>query len=143
MHLSYHRSGNCTAYGMTRILLVEDSKDILFLLQTELEWMDYTVDAAGDALSGLELARKNRPNVIVSDLQMPGIDGCEFIRRVRQIQELAAVPAIALTGYNSLDKEVKLALAAGFDKHLTKPVDGKTISDMIGRLMMKRLKKAS
>src|SRR5262249_30754787 len=116
--------------------------DILFLLQTELEWMEYSVDIASDALTGLELARKNLPNVIVSDLQMPGIDGFEFIRRVRQIHELSRIPAIALTGY-SLDEEVNLALSAGFDAHLTKPVDGKTISDMITRLLTKRMKKAS
>ena len=127
---------------MTRVLLVEDSTDMLFLLQTELEWMDYSVDVASDALTGLELARKNRPNVIISDLHMPGIDGYEFIRRVRQTQELTGIPAIALTGY-SLDKEVNLALAAGFDAHLTKPVDGKTVSDMIARLLTKCLKKAS
>jgi len=127
---------------MTRILLLEDSTDLLFLLQTELEWMDYSVDVASDALTGLELARKNRPNVIVSDLHMPGIGGCEFIRRVRQSPELMGIPAIALTGY-SLDKEVNLALAAGFDAHLTKPVDGKTVSDMIARLLTKCLKKAS
>jgi len=127
---------------MTRILLLEDSTDLLFLLQTELEWMDYSVDVASDALTGLELARKNRPNVIVSDLHMPGIGGCEFIRRVRQTPELMGIPAIALTGY-SLDKEVNLALAAGFDAHLTKPVDGKTVSDMIARLLTKCLKKAS
>jgi CheY-like chemotaxis protein len=127
---------------MTRILLVEDSTDILFLLQTELEWLNYSVQAASDALTGLELARKNRPEVIVSDLNMPGIDGREFIRRVRKIPQLAGVPAIALTGY-SLDAEVKLALAAGFDAYLTKPVDGKTVSDTIARLLTKRMKKAS
>ena len=127
---------------MTRILLVEDSTDILFLLQTELEWLDYSVQVASDALTGLELARKNRPEVIVSDLHMPGIDGHEFIRRVRQIPELAGIPAIALTGY-SLDAELKLALAAGFDAHLTKPVDGKTVSDTIARMLTKRMKKAS
>src|SRR5262245_136847 len=126
---------------MTRILLVEDSTDILFLLQTELEWMNYSVDVATDAITGLELARRNRPNVIVSDLHMPGIDGVEFIRRVRKTKELVGIPAIALTGY-SLDKELNLALAAGFDAHLTKPVDGKTISDMITRLLAKCLKKA-
>ena len=129
-------------YSMTRILLVEDSTDILFLLQTELEWMDYTVDIASDARTGLELARKNRPNVIVSDLNMPGIDGYEFIRRVRQTRGLDGVPAIALTGY-SLEKEVNPVLAAGFDAHLTKPVDGKTISELITRLLVKRMRKAS
>jgi two-component system, chemotaxis family, CheB/CheR fusion protein len=127
---------------MTRILLVEDSTDILLLLQMDLEWLDYAVEVASDALTALELARKNRPDVIVSDLHMPGVDGHEFIRRVRKTRELADVPAIALTGY-SLDAQVKHALAAGFDAYLTKPVDGKTISDTISRLITKRMKKAS
>jgi two-component system, chemotaxis family, CheB/CheR fusion protein len=127
---------------MTRILLVEDSTDILFLLQTELEWMGYTVDVASDAVAGLQLARKNRPNAIVSDLHMPDVDGFEFIRRVRKTQELRGIATIALTGY-SLDKELKLALAAGFDATLTKPIDGKAISDLIARLLAKRMKKAS
>lgn len=127
---------------MTRILLVEDSTDILFLLQTELEWMGYTVDVASDAVTGLQLARKNRPNAIVSDLHMPDVDGFEFIRRVRKTQELREIATIALTGY-SLDKELKLALAAGFDATLTKPIDGKAISDLIERLLAKRMKKAS
>ena len=127
---------------MTRILLVEDSTDILFLLQTELQWMGYTVDVASDAVTGLELARNNKPDIIVSDLHMPGIDGCEFIRQVRRIQELIGTSAIALTGY-SMDKELKLALDAGFETHLTKPVDGKTISDTIERLLAKCMRKAS
>jgi two-component system CheB/CheR fusion protein len=127
---------------MTRILLVEDSTDILLLLQMELEWLDYSVEVASDALTALELARKNRPDVIVSDLHMPGVDGHEFIRRARKTRELARVPAIALTGY-SLDAQVKHALAEGFDAYLTKPVDGKTVSDTIARLITKRMKKAS
>ena len=127
---------------MTRILLVEDSADILFLLQTELEWMGYTVDAVSDAMKGLEAARRTTPDVIVSDLQMPLMDGYEFIRRVRQIRKLKAVPAIVLTGF-SMNKEVQLALDHGFNAYLTKPVDGGTISEMITRLAGKAMKKAS
>jgi CheY-like chemotaxis protein len=127
---------------MTRILLVEDSADILFVLQTELEWMGYAVDTAKDAVSGIETARANRPDVIISDLQMPIMDGYEFIKRIRQIPELATTAAIALTGC-SLKKDVQLALDSGFSAYLTKPVDGKALSDMIMRLVGKRLKKAS
>jgi CheY-like chemotaxis protein len=127
---------------MTRILLVEDSADILFVLQTELEWMGYVVDTAKDAVSGIETARANRPDVIISDLQMPIMDGYEFIKRIRQIPELATTAAIALTGC-SLKKDVQLALDSGFSAYLTKPVDGKALSDMIMRLVGKRLKKAS
>jgi CheY-like chemotaxis protein len=142
VHLNYHRTGNCNCDRMTRVLLVEDSADILFLIQTELEWMGYTVDAAPNPVIGLDIARRAVPDIIVSDLHMPEMDGYEFIRHVRQIPELAAVPAIALTGY-SMSREVREALSAGFNAYLTKPVDGKTISDMIGRLVGKALKKAS
>ena len=142
MNLEYHRTRNCNALGMTRILLVEDSADILFVLQTELEWMGYDVAAARDAVAGVEAARLSRPDVIVSDLRMPTVDGYEFIRRIRAIPEMAGVPAIALTGF-STTKEVQLAINSGFTAYLTKPVDGKTLSDMIVRVSGKRLKKAS
>jgi CheY-like chemotaxis protein len=127
---------------MTRILLVEDSADILFILQTELEWMGYAVATAKDAVAGIEAARLNRPDIIISDLQMPVVDGYELIRRVRQIPELAGVPAIALTGC-STKKEVQFALDSGFTAYLVKPIDAQTLSDMILRLTGKRLKKAS
>jgi two-component system, chemotaxis family, CheB/CheR fusion protein len=142
VNLEYHRPGNCKSFGMTRILLVEDSADILFVLQTELEWMGYTVAANRDAVAAIETARASRPDVIVSDLQMPIVDGYEFIRRIRAIPDLADVPAIALTGFSS-SKEVQLALNSGFSACLTKPVDGKTLSDMIVRVSGKRFKKAS
>jgi CheY-like chemotaxis protein len=127
---------------MTRVLLVEDSSDILQLLQMQLEWMGYTVDAAADALTALDLARRAAPDIIVSDLRMPDVDGGEFIRRVRRIRKLATVPAIVLTGH-SMNEEVELALAAGFNTYLTKPVEATVLSDAITRLAGKAMKQAS
>jgi two-component system CheB/CheR fusion protein len=118
---------------MTRVLLVEDSDDILFILQLELTTMGYTVDITTEASEAIEIAQTNRPDVIVSDLHMPGMDGFEFIRRVRQIPSLAHVPAIALTGF-SLQREVHGALAAGFNAHLTKPVEAADLAGMIQQL---------
>jgi CheY-like chemotaxis protein len=126
---------------MTRILLVDDSIDILFLLQTELELVGFTVRTAADAMSALEIVQHFRPDVIVSDLQMPGMDGYELIRRVRAIPELAAVAAIALTG-RSMGEEVRPALSSGFDAFLTKPVEGKTLVDTVNQQTGKVLKKA-
>src|SRR5262245_37351130 len=68
---------------MTRILLVEDSDDVLFLIQMELEYMGYAVVTSKDGVSGIKAARLNPPDMIISDIQMPGVDGYEFIRRVR------------------------------------------------------------
>ena len=71
-----------TIFGMIRVLLVEDSDDILFILQMELEWMGFVVDIAKDAGAAVDIARLTHPDVIVSDLRMPAMDGFEFIKRV-------------------------------------------------------------
>ena len=128
---------------MTRVLLVEDSADVLYLMQLQLEWMGYAIDAAADATAGLEVAQRVRPDVIVSDLRMPDIDGFEFIRRVRRIRSLASIPAIALTG-TSMEWDIQQAIANGFTAHLTKPVEASELSKLIDQLTARRLhRKAS
>ena len=128
---------------MTRVLLLEDSPDVLYLLQLELQWMGYEVDAATDANAALAAAKRTRPDIIVSDLGMPIIDGFEFIRSVRAIQELASVPAIALTGATG-DRDIQRALASGFTAHLVKPVEAADLVKKIEHLTSRRLhRKAS
>jgi two-component system CheB/CheR fusion protein len=125
---------------MTRVLLVEDSVDVLEVLQIELEGSGYEVDTATDAEAALLSAERARPDVIVSDLGMPGMDGLEFIRRVRRNAALASVPAIALTGA-SRDKDVQQALALGFTAHLTKPVEIRDLICRIEQLTAQRLRR--
>ena len=107
---------------MTRILLVEDSIDCLTLLQIQLEWMGYEVEALAQAEDALIAARRTPPDVIVSDLGMPGMDGFEFIKHIREMPALIAIPAIALTGA-ARDRDIQQALAVGFTAHLAKPVE--------------------
>ena len=123
---------------MTRILLVEDNEDILYLLRLQLEWLGYEVDGANSARAGLDSAKSAHPDVIVSDLRMPDVDGIEFIRRVRRIPSLAAVPAIALSGA-SMGSDIQMALANGFTTHLTKPVEASELSKAIEQLTACRL----
>jgi two-component system CheB/CheR fusion protein len=125
---------------MTRVLLVEDSEDVLYLLQIQLEWMGYTIDTATNAIAALNLAQRICPDVIVSDLKMPDIDGVEFIRRVRRIRSLANVPAIALTG-TSMGLDIQEALANGFTAHLTKPVEGSDLAKQIEQLTARRFQR--
>ena len=115
---------------MRRVLLLEDSEDVLYLLQIELEWLGYDVDAMSDAQSALEAARRTPPDAIVSDLGMPDMDGFEFIQRVRAMPALRTIPAIALTG-SGMDKDVQRALALGFTAHLMKPID---VHDLVHRI---------
>src|SRR5213594_258981 len=117
---------------MIRILLVDDSEDVLYLLRLQLESIGYAIDAATNATAALESAQRTRPDVIVSDLRMPDIDGFEFIRRVRHIQSLASVPAIALTGGS--DSDIQQAISNGFTAHLEKPAEASELSKLIEQL---------
>jgi len=114
-------------------LLVEDSEDVLYLLRLQLESIGYAIDAATDATAALEVAQRTPPDVIVSDLWMPDIDCLEFIRRVRHIQSLTSVPAIALTGASS-DSDVQQAICNGFTAHLEKPAEASELSKLIEQL---------
>lgn len=125
---------------MKRVLLVEDSVDVLCLLQVELETLGYEVDAAMRADVALAKAVRTPPDVIVSDLGMPGMDGFEFIKRIRKTAGFASVPAIALTGSSS-DKDVQYALAVGFTAHVSKPVDARELARRIEQLTARRLKR--
>jgi CheY-like chemotaxis protein len=125
---------------MTRVLLVEDSTDVSYVIQLELEWMGYEVHTAADAHAGLEVALRTHPDIIVSDLGLPGVDGFEFIRQVRQNADLASVPAIALTGA-AMDKDIQRAIAAGFAAHVTKPVEAADLGKRIEQLTARRLKR--
>lgn len=124
-----------------RVLVIEDSADILKLLRLELEAMGYSVLAADRGQAGLEAALHHHPDVIVSDIRMPGMDGYELIRRIREIPELASTPAIALTGFGMSD-DIKKAKAAGYNAHATKPADPADLSALIEQLITQRCREA-
>jgi signal transduction histidine kinase/ActR/RegA family two-component response regulator len=116
-----------------RVLLIEDSRDILSLMKIEMEKLGYQVLTAIDGKAGLMTALRERPDVIVSDIKLPGIDGLELIRRMRQIPQLSSTPAIALTGLG-MKRDAEVALACGYHAHLPKPVDARELSAMIQSL---------
>lgn len=118
-----------------RVLLIEDSKDIVELMRIELEALGYTVLTARDGEQGLEMARREVPDVIVSDIKMPGMDGYELLRRLREIPELASIPAIALTGLG-MKEHMAAAAAAGYQSQVAKPVDAQELSVIIQKLVV-------
>jgi two-component system CheB/CheR fusion protein len=125
---------------MTQVLLVEDSNDVLCVFQLELKALGYEVDAVLNAEDALVLAQQTIPDVIVSDLSMPGMDGFEFIKRIREMPALSSVPAIAMTGTNN-DKLLKRAIALGFTTHVMKPVEMPVLSNRIEQLTSRRLQR--
>jgi two-component system, chemotaxis family, CheB/CheR fusion protein len=130
-------AGESESDGGLRILVIEDSDDILFLLKIELEMSGHTVSTASDGIAGLVLAKNRRPDLIISDIKMPGMDGLELIREIRASQELAVTPAIALTGFGG-KSEFDRAIAAGFDACVSKPAEPREISALIRKLTEKK-----
>ena len=105
------------------ILVVEDNDDARSLLQTILRRAGATVEAAENASIALQLLGAHQPDLIISDIEMPGEDGYTFISKVRLHESpYRRVPAIALTAYTRGVDRVR-ALAAGFQMHMAKPVE--------------------
>ncbi len=121
--------------GVT-VLLVEDEVDTLDLLTIILESYGATVEGRTSANEALALFSQGQPDVLISDIGMPGMDGYELIRQVRDLppDRGGLVPAIALTAYaGEMDHEQ--ALSAGFNRHLAKPIEPDQIVDAIANLI--------
>lgn len=123
--------------GRTRLLLIEDNPDIGETLRDLLELLGHCVEWASDGLRGVQLALAAPPEVALVDIGLPGIDGYEVARQIRQSEQGHRVLLIALTGYGRPEDRQK-ALAAGFDAHLVKPVDPEELTALIGTLSAAR-----
>ena len=103
-----------------RIVVVDDNDDIRETMQQLLQSLGHEVGVAADGLSGVELILKERPQVALVDIGMPGLDGYQVARRLRTELGPAELRLVAMTGFGqSSDRD--RALAAGFDSHLIKP----------------------
>jgi CheY-like chemotaxis protein len=107
-----------------QVLVVDDDADARGLLRSVLEAFGAQVEAVALASEALEALARGRPHVLVSDIGMPGTDGYELIRQVRQLgaAEGGATPAIALTAF-ARSEDRRRAIAAGYQMHLAKPVE--------------------
>jgi CheY-like chemotaxis protein len=120
-----------------RILLIEDAEDVLWLMKLELEAMGHTVVTAANSIQAIEMVQRELPDLIISDIKMPGVDGFQLIKTIRATREVSTIPAIALTGF-SRKKDVDKAIAAGFDSYIAKPAEPKKLGAVIQQLTEKR-----
>ncbi len=105
-----------------RVLVIEDSRDTIDLLNLWLNIFGCEAMMATDAIEGIRLAAENKPDLIISDIGMPDVDGYELMRRLRATPGLEQVPAIALTGY-AREEDREFAMIAGYNAHLAKPAE--------------------
>jgi PAS domain S-box-containing protein len=117
-----------------RILLVEDQTDTLEMLTAGFQSRGYEVLPCSSAAEALQIAGRDRFDILVSDIAMPVMDGLQLITILRQRPGLKNVPAIALTGYAS-QNDVDATIAAGFHRHLSKPIDPVELADAVESLV--------
>lgn len=114
----------------TKVLVLEDSDDSRELFGMVLRSRGCEVELAESVPEALELAFSQQPDIVISDIGLPDIDGYEFVRRLRQMSGLERVPVIALSGY-ATEKDKRRSSEAGFDLHLAKPIEPDQIINSI------------
>jgi signal transduction histidine kinase/ActR/RegA family two-component response regulator len=119
-----------------RVMVVEDSLDTLDMLRVWLDSFGCEIMMATRGAEALKLAAEQPPDLIISDIGLPQLDGYELIRQLRNMPGLERVPAIALTGY-AREEDRELALAAGYDAHLAKPAEMQSLLYMLKKLTKK------
>jgi two-component system, cell cycle response regulator DivK len=122
------------AVSPKRILLVDDYPDALEIWGLYLRSVGYDVVEADNGLAAVEQAHRAKPDVIVLDLELPGITGFEAAVRLRQSPETQHIPLIAATGYSHM-KQLNQARASGFDAIVVKPCDPAALVAEIERLL--------
>ena len=119
-----------TDFGPLRILVVDDNIDGAVLLARLLELGGHRIALAHDGPSALELALAGPPDVILLDIGLPGMDGYEVARRLRETDDPMPILLVALTGYGQ-EEDFRRSRDVGFDHHLVKPVDPDALLDLL------------
>jgi len=119
---------------MKRALVIEDNHDNLRLISYALNRSGYEVISAGTGEEGVEMARKENPSFVIVDINLPGIDGFEVTRRIRQSENCRSVPIIAITSLAMFGDREKI-IASGCNSYFEKPIDPLTIMDKIHEII--------
>lgn len=116
-----------------KILVAEDDEDTRQLMCRTLERQGFEVVTAEDGLQAYDFALIQRPDLIITDVSMPGADGAHFVRRVRDTAEIAATPIIVTTGFGT--GSATFTLTVGADAYEPKPVDPESLMATVRRLL--------
>jgi CheY-like chemotaxis protein len=119
-----------------RILVVDDNVDMAETLAMLLEESGHQVRMAHDGPTALEAALADRPNVVFLDVGLPGLNGFEVAKRIRQRLDSQNIMLIAVTGYGH-EKDRQRSQEAGFDHHLVKPVDFDKVQQILASVFEK------
>ena len=114
-------------------LVVDDVADVTEMLAVVLTHAGYSVVTAASAPAALKAARERQFDVIISDIGMPEMNGYQLAREMRQMPGYETVPMVAVTGYSMFDDKER-STKAGFNAHMTKPIDPRALLELIEQL---------
>ena len=117
-----------------KVLIVDDESDYVEMLKMRLEANEFDVVCAYDGLEGIEKARSDKPNVILLDVMMPGIDGHEVLKRLKRSHDTAGIPVVMLTAKGE-SRSILNAQDSGAADYLIKPCESSELLDTINRSM--------
>jgi two-component system, cell cycle response regulator DivK len=117
-----------------RILCVEDNPQNMRLVRKILKHHGFEVIEAIDGLTGVDLANKEKPDLILMDINLPDIDGLEATARIKANAELRAIPVVALTA-NAMYGDEERVLAAGCDGYISKPVSRAKLIESVNQFL--------
>jgi CheY-like chemotaxis protein len=124
---------------MSKLLYVDDNDDNVYMLKMRLELLgDFEVITAEDGEKGCEMVCTERPDIVLMDLEMPGISGWEAAKRIKSNPETCDIPVLALSAH-ALAGEREKALAAGCDEFDTKPVEFDRLVAKVRRLLSSKI----
>jgi CheY-like chemotaxis protein len=113
-------------------LVVDDNQDAAHALRLLLQTDGHDVMVAADGAAGLALAREHRPDVVLLDIGLPTLNGYEIATRIRADPALKDALLVAVTGYGQMHDRAR-ASASGFDHHLVKPVEFRSLQELLRR----------
>ena len=119
---------------MASILVVDDFDDTRLLLRTWLERRGFRVIEAENGIEAVDTAKRESPDLIIMDMEMPQLDGLSATRRIRQQEKMSEVPIVAVSAYGA-DQFRELALEAGCDEYVSTPFEPVALEKIIRSLM--------
>jgi DNA-binding response OmpR family regulator len=126
---------SCVVAGGERtVLVVDDDPVIVRLLEVNFEMEGFAVRTAADGLEGLASAKAQRPDVIVSDVMMPRMDGLQLVNELKADPATASIPVILLSAKAQAD-DVRAGIDAGADDYVTKPFEPLDLLDRVVKLL--------
>jgi CheY-like chemotaxis protein len=130
--VSFHRGE-----GLPTILLVEDFDDTRLMMKMWLVKNGYRVLEAESGEEGVEMAQKERPDLIIMDMMMPGMNGLDATQLIRQDRAIGRTPIVAVSAYGA-DEYRSIALEAGCNEYVSTPFEPGSLADLIKSLLIRK-----